>query len=209
MTAPADLHSASATVARPSDRRVLAAGRRWLMVFAATTALWLLPSLLDTRSIAQLSRFVLFGVAALGLDLLWGRAGLLSFGHAALFGLGCYASGVVLTRTTWAGNDAVAVLAGVAVPAAFGFVAGLVLFKGIRACTRNRHPVVRTSLRELAERGWHPLVAQLAGRARRPHVRTAELRHRAIVPLVLIVVLATSLRGFSASSVGLRSRRRA
>jgi urea transport system permease protein len=130
VNAPADLRSASATVARPSDRRALAVARRWLLVLAATAALWLLPSLLDTRSIAQLSRFVLFGVAALGLDLLWGRAGLLSFGHAALFGLGCYASGVVLTRTTWAGNDAVAVLAGVAVPAAFGFVAGLVLFKG-------------------------------------------------------------------------------
>ena len=104
--------------------------RRWLVLVAATLALWLLPMLLETRTISQLSRFVVFGLAALGLDLLWGHAGLLSFGHAALFGLGCYASGIVLSRTTWAANDAIALLVGAALPAAFGFLAGLVLFKG-------------------------------------------------------------------------------
>lgn len=104
--------------------------RRWPPFVAATLVLWLLPMLLEARTISQLSRFVLFGLAALGLDLLWGHAGLLSFGHAALFGLGAYASGLILSRTTWAANDAIALLGGAALPAAIGFLAGLVLFKG-------------------------------------------------------------------------------
>ena len=68
-----------------------------LMVIAAV-ALWSSCRRCLTPAPCRSSRFILFGLAALGLDLLWGRAGLLSFGHAALFGLGCYASGLVLTN---------------------------------------------------------------------------------------------------------------
>lgn len=130
MTFAHDLRSAGTAEPPPTARRTPTAAWRGLVLLAAAVALWLLPMVLDTRSVSLLSRFMLFGLAALGLDLLWGRAGLLSLGHAALFGLGCYTSGLVLTRTTWAANDLVAVLAGIAVPAAFGFFAGLVLFKG-------------------------------------------------------------------------------
>lgn len=41
------------------------------------------------------ARMAIFGLAALSLDLLVGYAGLVSFGHAAFFGLGCYAAGVL------------------------------------------------------------------------------------------------------------------
>jgi branched-chain amino acid transport system permease protein len=40
------------------------------------------------------ARMAIFALAALSLDLLVGYAGLVSFGHAAFFGLGCYAAGV-------------------------------------------------------------------------------------------------------------------
>jgi branched-chain amino acid transport system permease protein len=40
-------------------------------------------------------RMAIFALAALSLDLLVGYAGLVSFGHAAFFGLGCYAAGVL------------------------------------------------------------------------------------------------------------------
>src|SRR5688572_3321040 len=41
---------------------------------------------------------LLFGAVAMSLDLLMGYAGLVSFGHAAFFGLGAYASAVLLER---------------------------------------------------------------------------------------------------------------
>ncbi len=40
-------------------------------------------------------RMAVFALAAMSLDLLVGYAGLVSFGHAAFFGLGCYAAGVL------------------------------------------------------------------------------------------------------------------
>jgi branched-chain amino acid transport system permease protein len=40
-------------------------------------------------------RMAIFALAAMSLDLLVGYAGLVSFGHAAFFGLGCYAAGVL------------------------------------------------------------------------------------------------------------------
>lgn len=40
-------------------------------------------------------RMAIFALAAMSLDLIVGYAGLVSFGHAAFFGLGCYAAGVL------------------------------------------------------------------------------------------------------------------
>lgn len=94
-------------------------------------ALWLVPLVLDTRSVSLMSRYLLFGIAALGLDLLWGKAGLLSFGHAAVFGLGAYTTGLVIVNADWAaGQPLLVILVGVAIPALFGLLAGLVLFYG-------------------------------------------------------------------------------
>ena len=41
---------------------------------------------------------LLFGAIAMSLDLLMGYTGLVSFGHAAFFGLGAYATAVLLER---------------------------------------------------------------------------------------------------------------
>jgi len=41
------------------------------------------------------ARMAIFALAAVSLDLIVGYAGLVSFGHAAFFGLGCYAAGVL------------------------------------------------------------------------------------------------------------------
>jgi urea transport system permease protein len=90
---------------------------------------WWLPVFLDTRSTSLMSRFLLLGLAAVGLDVLWGKAGLLSFGHAALFGLGCYGSGLLLAKLDLPLGALVPIVVGTAVPAFFGLVSGLLLFK--------------------------------------------------------------------------------
>ena len=49
------------------------------------------PFLLSQFNLLQLSSFAAMGLVTLGLALAWGYVGILSFGHAAFFGLGAYA----------------------------------------------------------------------------------------------------------------------
>ena len=66
---------------------------------------------------ALLSEMVIFAVFAIGFNLLLGYTGILSFGHAAYFGLAGYAMGLLLIHTAlplWAAMLAGVVLAGVA-----------------------------------------------------------------------------------------------
>src|SRR5687768_3475661 len=41
---------------------------------------------------------LIFGLFAMGFNLIYGYAGMLSFGHAALFGLGAYGCGVPIAK---------------------------------------------------------------------------------------------------------------
>ena len=45
---------------------------------------------------ALAGRVLVFGLAAMGLNMLLGFTGVLSFGHAAYFGLGAYGAGLTL-----------------------------------------------------------------------------------------------------------------
>jgi ABC-type branched-subunit amino acid transport system permease subunit len=62
---------------------------------AGAVALGGLPLLLSPFQVVQLTVFMAFCLLALSLDLIWGVAGILSFGQAAFFGVGGYAYGVV------------------------------------------------------------------------------------------------------------------
>jgi branched-chain amino acid transport system permease protein len=70
--------------------------RGWA-VFAALTALPLLPWMSKYYLLLAFDA-LLFGAVAMSLDLLMGYTGLVSFGHAAFFGLGAYATAVLLER---------------------------------------------------------------------------------------------------------------
>src|SRR5688500_606550 len=84
---------------------------------AVAIAPWVLPPfyvLLATESLV-------FGLLAMSLDLLIGYAGLVSFGHAAFFGLGAYAAALAVLRydlpflVALLAGGATSALAGVAV----------------------------------------------------------------------------------------------
>ena len=62
---------------------------------AAALLLAGLPHVLSLFQTVQLTVFVIFALLALSLDFIWGVAGILSFGQAAMFGIGGYAYGVV------------------------------------------------------------------------------------------------------------------
>jgi branched-chain amino acid transport system permease protein len=62
----------------------------------AVAFLVVLTFLTPTRSLA--TEMLIFAIFALGFDILFGYTGLLSFGHAIFFGIGAYATGIVLVR---------------------------------------------------------------------------------------------------------------
>ena len=68
--------------------------RGWL-VFAALAALPLFPWMSKYYMLLAFDA-LLFGAVAMSLDLLMVYTGLVSFGHAAFFGLGAYATAVLL-----------------------------------------------------------------------------------------------------------------
>jgi branched-chain amino acid transport system permease protein len=63
---------------------------------AALVALVLGPWVLARHQLSLLTDLLIFGLFAMSLDLILGYTGMLSFGHAAYFGLGAYASALVL-----------------------------------------------------------------------------------------------------------------
>ena len=81
-----------------------------LFAAAAVAALALLPWLLARYQLSILTDVLIFGLFALSLDLIMGYTGMVSFGHAAYFGLGAYASALVLIH--FAQPVPVALLAG-------------------------------------------------------------------------------------------------
>ena len=67
---------------------------KWILVF-----LFLIPVLgfifEEPYYITLTTKVVILGIAGIGLNLALGYCGLISFGHAAFFGLGCYVTGIL------------------------------------------------------------------------------------------------------------------
>jgi len=97
-------------VARCKQHRVLLA-IAFLVVF---------PLLMPFKAIAV--NILIYGLFALGFNMLFGTLGLLSFGHAALFGGGAYACGLAMLRLglPWWAAILCAVVAGMALAASIG-----------------------------------------------------------------------------------------
>jgi ABC-type branched-subunit amino acid transport system permease subunit len=102
-----------------------AAGRmRWGWFLLLALALLLLPLVRDTHTPTLLAIWALF---ALSLGLLWGYAGILSFGHAAYFGLGAYTYAITAMNT---GESTAALILAVLLPAFVAAVLGAMMFYG-------------------------------------------------------------------------------
>jgi urea transport system permease protein len=116
---------------RPLELRLALLRRaHWAVVAAAALALWVVPLLTGRYFTGLMGRFLVYGLAAMSLDLIWGYTGQLSLGHAAFFGLGAYTSGLILAKTSWPALGPLALVLGIAIPAALGFVMASTLFYG-------------------------------------------------------------------------------
>ncbi len=96
----------------------------WGWFFTAAAVLLLLPLVVDTHGPTVLLIWALF---ALSLGLMWGYAGLLSFGHSAYFGLGAYAYAIAAVNV---GESTLPLLLAVLVPALLAAVLGAMMFYG-------------------------------------------------------------------------------
>jgi branched-chain amino acid transport system permease protein len=95
---------------------------------AAVALLALLPWLLARHQLSILTELLVFGLFAMSLDLLMGYTGLVSFGHAAYFGLGAYGSALLLLH--WAVPLPLALAGGALLAAALAWPVGYL-------CTRS------------------------------------------------------------------------
>jgi branched-chain amino acid transport system permease protein len=107
MTQPNFLSKATAFIARHRVGSVLA----FLMIF---------PLIMPYEALAL--NILIFGLYAVGFNLLFGYTGLLSFGHAAFFGVGSYLTGIAIIRFGLSWWMAIAV--GTACAALVGVVIG-------------------------------------------------------------------------------------
>jgi urea transport system permease protein len=68
----------------------LFANRRNLILSCLLLGSVILPILGGTYLTGQMTQYFIYGIFAISLDVIWGYAGILSFGHAIFFGLGGY-----------------------------------------------------------------------------------------------------------------------
>jgi branched-chain amino acid transport system permease protein len=98
---------------------------------AAEVAFWLLLGcsfFLAPNHLTLLSQILIFGLFAVSLDMALGYAGILTVGHAAFFGAGAYAAGL-LARHGW-GEPFTGLLTALAVAGALGYALSYMVVRG-------------------------------------------------------------------------------
>ncbi|MBK1697478.1 branched-chain amino acid ABC transporter permease [Rhodovibrio salinarum] len=90
-----------------------------------TAPIWLSPIGASYPDLLQ--RFAIFGIFAIGYNLLFGLTGYLSFGHAAFLGVGSYAAVWIFKLLTM--NAVLAVIFGVLIAAVFALLIGFVALR--------------------------------------------------------------------------------
>jgi branched-chain amino acid transport system permease protein len=135
----------------PQVARQLAARARWrplefVFWLLALASIFLLP---DRHLI--LTEIAILGLFALSLDLILGYAGILSLGHAAFFGLGAYAAGLLANHSLLT-EPVLALLAAGLCAAALGFATSFLLLRGSDLTRLMVTLGIALILRELANR---------------------------------------------------------
>ena len=122
--------TASAEMGLPARMQLYSETTVAVVIFVLLAAL---PLMVSGYSIYILPQYLLYGMLAMSLGILWGFTGILSFGQAAFFALGAYAMGLA-AKWGVTGNPAyVGLLASLVVGAGLAAVVGYFLFSvGVR-----------------------------------------------------------------------------
>jgi len=103
----------------------LKAQSRWHIIEVVFWLCALLPYFLFPSYLVLASQIAIAGLFALSLDLILGYAGIVSLGHAAFFGLGAYAAGIV-SKYGW-GEPITGLIIGGAVAALVGYATSFII----------------------------------------------------------------------------------
>lgn len=103
----------------------LKAQSRWRIIEVVFWLCALLPYFLFPTYLVLASQIAIAGLFALSLDLILGYAGIVSLGHAAFFGLGAYAAGIV-SKYGW-GEPITGLIIGGAVAAVVGYATSFII----------------------------------------------------------------------------------
>lgn len=109
----------------PAEKRTLLFGA--LLVLALGSVPWLLSSYASTA----LRDALILAIFAVSYDLLWGKAMVLTLGHAVFFGIGAYGVAIATTQLQWSWLQGVGLGMGAAVLLAAS-VGYLLLYAGVR-----------------------------------------------------------------------------
>jgi len=101
----------------------------WAAVAVVVVVLALAPEFVSRYQLITFSNFLIYGLLALSLCLIWGYCGILSLGQSAFFCIGGYAYGIIaINLISSQGNTHIAVLGGMLVPCLLALIIGGVLF---------------------------------------------------------------------------------
>jgi len=104
---------------------------RWLLILSAAALVLIAigPYVLPMFMVNSLIRGFLYAAVALTVDILWGYAGILTFGQSAFFGIGAYAAGLIFTHMGFSTEHALLALgAGILVAMAIAAIVGWLSF---------------------------------------------------------------------------------
>lgn len=176
-------------------------GTRWFLLLVIGLAV--LPWINDSRSfLIIMTQICIFAVFAMSYDILLGYTGIVSFGHCMFFGIGAYASGVMLNRMgANIGVLLLSVAAGVILSALLSYLVGMLSLR-----LKNHFYAMLTLafsglLLVLAEK-WRSLTRGNDGFT---FPIPSELKDRTVlymVSLAVMVVIYMLLRRFTQSPVG-------
>jgi branched-chain amino acid transport system permease protein len=129
-----------------------------VIIFVAAA---LCPLYLDEFKVGLIGLGLTYGLFAVGLDLAWGRAGMISIGHAVFFGLGVYGVAIALARH---GSALLGAVIGIGLATGLGFaVAAVGLRRGTNPSTMAVLTLAITLLAEKVARSWWSLTGGSSG----------------------------------------------
>lgn len=146
-------------------RQAPLSSRFWLLACGVLLAVLLVyPLWGDAYSLPLLRDAIIFGLFALSLDFLWGKGGILSFGHAAFFGIGAYGTGILAPLIGGPAAGLLGLLGGVGVAMGVALLVGyFLIFGGVRGAYLT---IVTLALSLIAQHivvGWAEVTGGDAG----------------------------------------------
>lgn len=103
-----------------------------LLLSVGLLLLLAIPAIVSGYFVGLLVVAFIYGIFAMSIDLVWGYAGILTFGHAAFYGLGAYVMGVLTVEFSLPGIGLFSLFFAFLIPALAGLtIAGVLFSRGI------------------------------------------------------------------------------